>query len=186
MISKQEIIQQSLLNKVRPEIIEKDYVLGWILAGINNHKSLSKHWVFKGGTCLKKCYFKDYRFLEDLDFTLTKDASTHEGAIKSSLEEVCNWVYEKSGVEIKSLRIKPFLDIQKRRIPSFEGSIGYSGPQEPKGSPPSIKLDLTQSEEILDPPHLCQIFHQYSDYEEQIFRANTYSFEEIFAEKTRA
>lgn len=95
-------------------------------------------------------------------------------------------MYEESGVKIKSLRIKPFLDIQKRRIPSFEGSIGYIGPLEPKGSPPSIKLDLTQNEEVLDSPHLCQIFHQYSDYEEQIFKAKTYSFEEIFAEKTRA
>lgn len=26
--------------------------------------------MFKGGTCLKKCYFETYRFSEDLDFTL--------------------------------------------------------------------------------------------------------------------
>lgn len=25
--------------------------------------------IFKGGTCLRKCYFEDYRFSEDLDFT---------------------------------------------------------------------------------------------------------------------
>jgi len=29
-------------------------------------------WAFKGGTCLKKCYFETYRFSEDLDFTLTE------------------------------------------------------------------------------------------------------------------
>lgn len=57
MISKQEIIQQSILNKVRSEIIEKDYVLGWILAGINNHKSLSKHWAFKGGDMSEEMLF---------------------------------------------------------------------------------------------------------------------------------
>ncbi len=27
-------------------------------------------WVFKGGTCLKKCYIETYRFSEDLDFTV--------------------------------------------------------------------------------------------------------------------
>ncbi len=30
---------------------------------------------FKGGTALKKCYFADYRFSEDLDFTLTEETA---------------------------------------------------------------------------------------------------------------
>jgi len=53
-----------------PNIVEKDYVLGWVLAGISNHEELGSNWVFKGGTCLKKCYFETYRFSEDLDFTI--------------------------------------------------------------------------------------------------------------------
>ena len=36
-------------------------------------EALRESWLFKGGTCLKKC-FETYRFSEDLDFTLT-DAS---------------------------------------------------------------------------------------------------------------
>lgn len=35
-------------------VIEKDYVIGWVLAGIANHPELGASWVFKGGTCLKK------------------------------------------------------------------------------------------------------------------------------------
>jgi predicted nucleotidyltransferase component of viral defense system len=31
-------------------VIEKDYVLGWLLAGIAQHEELSQAWVFKGGT----------------------------------------------------------------------------------------------------------------------------------------
>jgi hypothetical protein len=53
-----------------PNIVEKDYVLGWVLAGISNHEELGSNWVFKGGTYLKKCYFETYRFSEDLDFTI--------------------------------------------------------------------------------------------------------------------
>jgi predicted nucleotidyltransferase component of viral defense system len=49
-----------------PNIVEKDYVLGWLLAGIANNASLKSKWVFKGGPCLKKCYFETYRFSEDL------------------------------------------------------------------------------------------------------------------------
>jgi predicted nucleotidyltransferase component of viral defense system len=33
-------------------------------------KEVTQNFIFKGGTCLKKCYFEDYRFSEDLDFTL--------------------------------------------------------------------------------------------------------------------
>lgn len=39
-------------------VIEKDYVLGWLLAGIANHPQLDRGWAFKGGTCLRKCYYE--------------------------------------------------------------------------------------------------------------------------------
>ena len=55
---------------VRDQQIEKDYVLSWILYGIACHTQFSRAIVFKGGTVLKKVYFQDYRFSEDLDFTL--------------------------------------------------------------------------------------------------------------------
>jgi predicted nucleotidyltransferase component of viral defense system len=44
---------------LRPDIVEKDYVLGWLLAAISNHNELASMWVFKGGTCLKKCFFAE-------------------------------------------------------------------------------------------------------------------------------
>ena len=34
------------------EVVEKDYVLGWLLAGIGAHEILGSTWIFKGGTCL--------------------------------------------------------------------------------------------------------------------------------------
>ena len=42
-------------------MIEKDYVLDWMLAGIFAHPTLGPAWVFKGGTCLKKCFLETYR-----------------------------------------------------------------------------------------------------------------------------
>src|SRR5258708_15759028 len=55
---------RSRVVSLLPNIVEKDYVLGWMLAGINAHGELNESWVFKGGTCLKKCYFETYRFSE--------------------------------------------------------------------------------------------------------------------------
>ena len=54
MITKQEIQQKAFQSKLSTSQIEKDYVLGWFLAGISQHPELSKAWVFKGGTCLRK------------------------------------------------------------------------------------------------------------------------------------
>ena len=67
-------------------------VLGWILAGINAHEELAENWVFKGGTCLKKCYFETYRFSEDLDFSLRDESHLDEEFLKPVFEDLVAWV----------------------------------------------------------------------------------------------
>ena len=62
-----EVAAKVLLSNI---VVEKDYALGWLLWGINQNPVAKNDWVFKGGTCLKKCYFETYRFSEDLDYTL--------------------------------------------------------------------------------------------------------------------
>jgi predicted nucleotidyltransferase component of viral defense system len=68
------VIPRRELDDLRSEwsldigVIEKDYVLGWLLAGIAAHTELAATWIFKGGTCLRKCYYETFRFSEDLDF----------------------------------------------------------------------------------------------------------------------
>lgn len=69
MIPKAEILEAARETGLLATTVEKDYVLGWVLAAIAEHVEVSE-WVFKGGTCLKKCYFDTYRFSEDLDFTI--------------------------------------------------------------------------------------------------------------------
>ena len=84
MIGKTELLEYSKIISLEPATVEKDYILSWILAAIYQNTELKESWVFKGGTCLKKCYFETYRFSEDLDFTLLK--SDH-------IEESFNRVY---------------------------------------------------------------------------------------------
>jgi predicted nucleotidyltransferase component of viral defense system len=74
MIDRAEILRLAGELSLRPAVVEKDYVLGWLLAGIERNPQLAGKWVFKGGTCLKKCYFETYRFSEDLDFTIPDKA----------------------------------------------------------------------------------------------------------------
>jgi uncharacterized protein len=56
-------------RRIPESVLERDYCLAWflsVLAQTDVHRRLA----FKGGTALKRCYFGDYRFSEDLDFTL--------------------------------------------------------------------------------------------------------------------
>ncbi|MCB1119742.1 MAG: nucleotidyl transferase AbiEii/AbiGii toxin family protein, partial [Chlamydiia bacterium] len=99
MIGKPEILGMATEASLLPNVVEKDYVLGWILAGISANKVLRESWVFKGGTCLKKCHFETFRFSEDLDFTLRDASQLDESFLKSTFIEVTEWIYERSGIE---------------------------------------------------------------------------------------
>jgi predicted nucleotidyltransferase component of viral defense system len=92
MIDRRELLAAAGNLGLLPSVVEKDYVLGWVLAGIFNHPVLAKHWVFKGGTCLKKCYFETYRFSEDLDFTLTDESHLSLDFLLGAFREVSAWV----------------------------------------------------------------------------------------------
>jgi hypothetical protein len=48
MIDRREILEAGSSFSLLPSIVEKDYVLGWILAGINAHDELGESWLFKG------------------------------------------------------------------------------------------------------------------------------------------
>ncbi|WP_428330275.1 nucleotidyl transferase AbiEii/AbiGii toxin family protein [Mucilaginibacter sp.] len=77
MIKPAEIHKKAFKYGVRDTQIEKDYILTGILYGIALHERLSKTLVFKGGTVLKKVYFPEYPFSEDLDFTLLDNDLTN-------------------------------------------------------------------------------------------------------------
>src|SRR3984885_7032604 len=100
MIDKPELLAISEQTSPRPHIVEKDYVLGWVLAGIYAHEDLAKNWVFKGGTCLKKCFFETYRFSEDLDFTLLKPEHIDQNFLKDAFSKIGEWIYDQTGIEI--------------------------------------------------------------------------------------
>src|SRR5882762_3639343 len=99
MIDKREILEAASALGLLPNVVEKDYVLGWVLAGIHAHPELTNYWIFKGGTCLKKCYFETYRFSEDLDFTLLDGSHVNEALLLEIFSEITQWIYGESGIE---------------------------------------------------------------------------------------
>lgn len=185
MIDRREILDMATQMSLNPHVVEKDYVLGWMLAGISNHPDLRDNWVFKGGTCLKKCYFETYRFSEDLDFTL-KDASHLDKAfLERAFAEIRAWIYEQTGIEVPADKQAFDIYTNPRGSISCQGKIAYRAPVSPRDMP-RIKLDLTADECLVLPPVRVPVYHPYSDIPADGIDVLAYAYEEVFGEKVRA
>ena len=180
MITVKEINKRSAENKVSDRQIEKDYVLTWVLNGISNHSILKKTLVFKGGTLLKKCYFEDYRFSEDLDFTLIDETLTHQ-EIKNLLQEVFDWVKEEANIA---------LEHKGDEVHSGSGNslfyVDYVGPLAGSMGSRDIKIDITRGEIMEFPVEEKTIFKTYTDLPENSFDLPCYTLSEVLVEKMAA
>jgi len=175
MINKLEIADLARELSLDLHVVEKDYVLGWLLAGIAANPELSKNWVFKGGTCLKKCYFETYRFSEDLDFTVTEEAQLDEQYLLQAFRQMAEWIYEQSGIEIPGEQIRFKLSVLEggRYV---EGRVYYIGPLMQKRNLARIKFDLTSKERLVLPPQKRVVHHPYSDCPDDGIHVLSYCF----------
>ena len=148
MIKPGEIQKKANQVGVRDQQIEKDYILSWILWGIANHEQLAKILVFKGGTVLKKVYFENYRFSEDLDFTLLDNNISNE-QIFEWFNEIFALIKEEANIPLK--KIDDGDDEDDKPIDEKEDGlnfyIGYVGPLGGYGNNKKVKIDISR---ILD------------------------------------
>ncbi|WBQ11333.1 nucleotidyl transferase AbiEii/AbiGii toxin family protein [Hyphomonadaceae bacterium ML37] len=185
MIPRAELMAIANEKSLRPDVVEKDYALGWILAGISAHPALRDEWAFKGGTCLKKCYFETYRFSEDLDFTLRDAKHLDVTFLHTVFSEISEWVYDQAGIEMPVEQQTFEIINNPRGNPACQGKVAYKGPISPR-SLPRVKLDLTADERIVMPPVRAAVYHPYSDVPPDGIDVLTYTYEEAFGEKVRA
>lgn len=163
-------------------IVEKDYVLSYILAGIASEDSLREALVFKGGTALKKCYFGDYRFSEDLDFSTVQAPQGDD--LEQCLVGASEWA--KGALSQHG----PFSVILKR----YQEKEPHPGGQEafdirvqfPWHPSPlcRVKVEVTHDEPVLIAPVEKSVLHGYEETLSSTVRC--YSLEEIVAEKMRS
>lgn len=165
-------------QSVRYTQIEKDYVISWVICAIANNRFLKANLVFKGGTVLKKVYFPDYRFSEDLDFTY-RGLNFDSEAIKAAFDELIEWVYDESRISL-SIRNETL-----HETGNFNFYIAYTGPLGGAGSRKDIKVDISSDELIYNLPEEKRIIHTYSDLEEG-YNIFCYSLGEVIAEKMRS
>lgn len=182
MISRARLNEHAQEWSLSERVIEKDYVIGWLLWGVNTEPSLRQSWVFKGGTCLKKCYVETYRFSEDLDFTVIPGGPLLPADVQPLFAGILDRIQQASGIDFAA---RPPLFKQRGNWPAVEGRVYYRGPRRFPGVE-SVKLDLLGNEAVVRPTVLRAISHPYPDSLPQPGTARCYSFEELFAEKIRA
>jgi len=166
--------------------IEKDYVISWILYGIWR-SGLWRNLAFKGGTCLKKAYFSDYRFSEDLDYNLVGEID--EDRLREGVERALK-LASTGPVEFLELEFNPRYGVRnfKGILLGFEVKIPFTLVRR-AGVSSKIKMDITLEnyEKIMLPLQERKIIHEYSDADKfSLVRLKSYSLEEIFVEKVRS
>ena len=184
MISEAELRRTAGSWGADPMVVDLDYVLGCFLSQWYRDGA-TETMRFKGGTCLRKCYYPDYRFSEDLDFTAEKTMGLDH--IEDMVRIAVEGVRQVFGVD---------LDVRPARTKTLRGNGGeayhqvrlyYRGPLRRTGEPRAIRLDITYEESLALPPVPRPINHPYSDRELIAQRTvPCYDLREILAEKLRA
>jgi predicted nucleotidyltransferase component of viral defense system len=163
-------------RRIPEAVLERDYCLAWFLVGLSR-APLRDLLAFKGGTALKRCYFGEYRFSEDLDFTLTADAPFEK--IRSELDPVFEEVRRTSGIAFRFER-----QDRDSHANSHTFYLGYEGPL-PARAAAQVKVDVTIKERVVRPLAEPPVVRGYDEYEDLPDGATVraYSLEEIAAEK---
>ena len=172
MILEIEIREFARKNGVPETTVERDYAQNWLLYGLSKIKM-----ALKGGTGIRKVFIQDYKFSDDLDFTLLEDLEAER---------------------VEELIVKAVREAKRESGIDFDENIGFDEVENgyevrvyfrilrKSGSPLRVKIDITKrnKEAIVLPLEKRKIIHPYSDNCNAEVLA--YSLQEIFAEKIRS
>jgi predicted nucleotidyltransferase component of viral defense system len=164
--------------RVQEPVIERDYVLAWLLTEMTTHPVLSEALAFKGGTSLRRVHFGEYRFSEDLDFTLVQELTLEQ--IFQGFREVFMSLFAVSGIQFTISRNEP-----TRHIRNDTFYFDYKGPLPVANQ---VKVGVTRDETIVFPLERKPVLTTYEEFSDlpsgKLLQA--YSFAEIIVEKTLA
>lgn len=190
MIPKKEIETKAEEQNIPKSTIDKDWVLGHFIDALFSISECKENLIFKGGTCLRKCYFPNYRFSEDLDFTSTNPKFE---LTKKMLEQLVKIVTDRTEIPLHIEELKPLQ--HKNKLTGYKAIVKYWGADHPRNQPPppparwtsSIKIEIILYELMVFPIETREVFHPYSDTLSQTpLFVPCYAIREVLSEKLRA
>jgi predicted nucleotidyltransferase component of viral defense system len=172
MISRADLQRLANREKLGLGVLEKDYVLTEVLKSLSKVESLKNLLVFKGGTALRKVYFANWRYSEDLDFTVKQDMQEKE--FRNALDEWYFQVEQTSQIRLTTKMLHKPNGYARVRA-QFTGPLAHPG---------MIFMDLSFDEPLFLEPEQRLILSQPFSSEGQSILA--YRLEELLAEKIRS
>src|ERR1700730_14115960 len=98
MIEKSEIDAKADELGVHAANVQRDYVFGWLLAGLAQAENrLRPALILKGGNSFRKAYFEHARYSNDLDFSTQTEINPTQ--LAAEIKSVCEYVGDKTGVQ---------------------------------------------------------------------------------------
>lgn len=165
LIDLAQVTKAAARDGVTAQVVERDYVLSHVLSGLYSMDETDRI-IFKGGTALRACYFEEYRYSADLDFSLIEGMSV--GQALQKLEAALRVCVEEAAFAELQLLTRPTPRI------SYTGPLGKSRP---------IKLDLAD-DELVEEPTSKPLIGRYMDLP-KLGEIPVYTLTEVAAEKLR-
>jgi len=193
-IDLEELRRLSAETGFSSKLLEKDYHLTKIIHRISEKKI--KDLVFKGGTCLNKCYLGFYRLSEDLDFVYNQDV---KGLTKLQIKKILDGLRGELFEALNELEFKTNKELGKGwkmltskedpKIVGLEIIITYNSIID--DSVQTIKLEISFRKKLRKPTKMKTIKHEFIDaLGEPILKKDieieVIDLTENFAEKFRA
>lgn len=165
-------IQRLASIKGMPEdVIEKDYFIELLLFYLSSAESLRQKFIFRGGTALKKIYFPEYRFSEDLDFIVD------EKEILTDLEKLIDEIIIMISADYPFSPTK-VSNIKNDRLQIF---ISYDVVPELK-TVKELKIDILK--DVFSPSSIeKEIIFTYPDFRDKKNTLSAYTLEAVVTDK---
>jgi len=161
--------------------VEKDYLIGYLLAGISSSDVLNASLVLKGGTALRKVHFRDYRFSEDLDFSAVgaPQEDQLEQEVRAAVATAARLLEQQGPFDISVERY-----LEREPHPHGQEAFALHGrfPWQ-RDALCRVKLEVTTDEPVLLPPERRPLLHGYGEVLQ--CSISCYALDEIVAEKLR-
>jgi predicted nucleotidyltransferase component of viral defense system len=186
LIEKAEIDQKSEELGVHVSNVQRDYVFGWLLAGLfQADNPLQRLLILKGGNAFRKAYFENARFSNDLDFSTQIELD--EQLLRDAVKQACLFARERSGVEFLADESR----IGEKRIAeedskAYEARVYFKSFYGEEDITLKVNLDVKEYDRIFLPVQTRRLMHAYSDHERCRVELRCLKLEELLAAKLKA
>lgn len=200
-----EVAKQNRIEQT--DLLEKDLILHQILTDLSRNEFFFKNFLFKGGTCLAKCYLGYYRFSEDIDFTW-KDQTVFEAKSQNKIRSLLSEIIDRTGKIFEEISKTRQLDFRCEKHNNHYVELGGSNKlctfkiwyqSEVLNRESFLKVQMNFVEKLNFKPHKAELkalpskkseelsflFQEYEEYLQPI-PFNVYDIREILCEKVRS